>query len=40
VLLKEPLGLRLLLFVPSVAAAALVAYTGHLGALMAWGVPR
>ena len=40
VLSKEPLGLRLLVLVPALAAAVLVAYTGHLGALMMWGVPR
>ena len=40
VLLKEPLGLRLLVLLPALAAAALVAYTAHLGGLMVWGVPR
>ncbi|MDX1421078.1 MAG: DUF2231 domain-containing protein [Rubricoccaceae bacterium] len=37
---KEPLGLRLLVLVAALAAALLVAYTGHLGGLMVWGVPR
>lgn len=37
---KEPLGLRLLILLPALAAALLVAYTGHLGGLMVWGVPR
>jgi uncharacterized membrane protein len=40
VLLREPLGLRLLVLVPALAAAVLVAYTAHLGGLMVWGVPR
>ena len=37
--LREPLGLRLLLLVVALAAAALVAYTAHVGATMVWGVP-
>jgi uncharacterized membrane protein len=37
---REPLGLRLLVFVPALGAAVLVAYTAHLGGLMVWGVPR
>jgi uncharacterized membrane protein len=37
---QEPLGLRLALLVPALVAGVLVAYTGHLGALMVWGVPR
>ncbi|HLT46169.1 MAG TPA: DUF2231 domain-containing protein [Rubricoccaceae bacterium] len=40
VLPKEPLGLRLVLLVPALTAAFLVAYTAHLGGLMVWGVPR
>lgn len=37
---KEPVGLRLLLALPVLVAAALVAYTAHLGGLMVWGVPK
>lgn len=36
---REPLGLRLGALVPALAAALLVAWTGHLGGLMVWGVP-
>lgn len=36
---REPLAGRLLALVPAAAAAALVAWTGHLGAIMTWGVP-
>ena len=36
---REPLAWRLVALVPAVAAALLVAYTGHLGAVMVWGVP-
>jgi uncharacterized membrane protein len=35
----EPLALRLLLLVPAWAAALCVAYAGHVGGLMVWGVP-
>ena len=35
----EPLGGRLGALVPALAAAALVAYTAHLGGVMVWGVP-
>lgn len=35
----EPVWARLLVLVPAVAAAALVAWTAHLGGLMVWGVP-
>ncbi|WP_420454714.1 DUF2231 domain-containing protein [Rubrivirga sp.] len=37
---REPLWGRLLVLVPAWAAAALVAWTAHLGGLMVWGVPR
>ena len=37
---REPLWGRVLGLVPATAAAALVAYTAHLGGLMVWGVPR
>ena len=37
---REPLWGRVLGVVPALAAAALVAYTAHLGGLMVWGVPR
>ena len=37
---REPLWGRLLGVLPAGAAAALVAYTAHLGGLMVWGVPR
>ena len=37
---RDPLALRLFLFLPAVAAALLVAYTAHVGGLMVWGVPR
>ena len=36
---REPLAWRLAVLVPAVAAALLVAYTGHLGGVMVWGVP-
>ena len=36
---REPLAWRLAALVPAVAAALLVAYTGHLGGVMVWGVP-
>lgn len=36
---REPLAWRLALLVPALAAAVLVAYTGHLGGIMVWGVP-
>jgi uncharacterized membrane protein len=36
----EPLAARLLLLLPALAAALLVAYTAHVGGLMVWGVPR
>jgi uncharacterized membrane protein len=37
---REPMWGRLLAFVPAVVAAALVAWTAHLGGIMVWGVPR
>ncbi|MDT7856419.1 DUF2231 domain-containing protein [Rubrivirga sp. S365] len=37
---REPLWGRVLGALPAVVAAALVAYTAHLGGLMVWGVPR
>ena len=37
---REPLWGRVLGLLPAMAAAALVAYTAHLGGLMVWGVPR
>jgi hypothetical protein len=37
---RDPLLLRILLLVPALAAAFLVAYTAHVGGLMVWGVPR
>lgn len=37
---REPLWGRLLVVLPAFAAAALVAWTAHLGGLMVWGVPR
>ena len=37
---REPLWGRLLVLLPALAAAALVAWTAHLGGLMVWGVPR
>lgn len=37
---RERLWGRLLALVPALAAAALVAYTAHLGGIMVWGVPR
>ncbi len=37
---REPLWGRLLAFVPATVAAALVAWTAHLGGIMVWGVPR
>ncbi len=36
--LKDPLAARLVLAVAAVIAAALVAWTGHIGATMVWGV--
>jgi len=36
----DPLALRIALFLPALAAALLVAYAGHVGGLMVWGVPR
>lgn len=35
----EPLAWRLGALVPALAAAALVAWTAHLGGIMVWGVP-
>ncbi len=35
---REPLALRLVLFLLALAPALLVAYTAHLGGLMVWGV--
>ncbi|MGB3542649.1 DUF2231 domain-containing protein [Rubrivirga sp.] len=37
---REPLWGRVLAFVPAFVAAALVAWTAHLGGIMVWGVPR
>lgn len=37
---REPLWGRLLVLLPAWAAAALVAWTAHLGGIMVWGVPR
>jgi uncharacterized membrane protein len=37
---RDSLWLRLLLAVPPLGAALLVAYTAHVGGLMVWGVPR
>ena len=37
---REPLWGRLLVLLPALAAAALVAWTAHLGGIMVWGVPR
>ena len=37
---REPLWGRVLVLVPAVLAAALVAWTAHLGGIMVWGVPR
>lgn len=36
---REPIAGRLGALVPALAAAALVAYTAHLGGVMVWGVP-
>ena len=36
---REPLGLRMAVFVAAAVPAGLVAWTAHLGALMVWGVP-
>ena len=36
---REPLAWRLAALVPALAAAALVAWTAHLGGVMVWGVP-
>ena len=36
---REPLGWRVAVLVPALAAALLVAYTAHLGGVMVWGVP-
>ncbi len=35
----EPLAWRLAALLPAAAAAALVAWTAHLGGIMVWGVP-
>ena len=35
----EPLAWRLAALLPALAAAALVAWTAHLGGIMVWGVP-
>lgn len=37
---REPVWGRVLVLIPALAAAALVAWTSHLGGLMVWGVPR
>ena len=37
---RDPLAVRLVLLLPALAAALLVAYTAHVGGLMVWGVPR
>lgn len=37
---REPLWGRLLVLIPALAAAALVAWTAHLGGIMVWGIPR
>lgn len=37
---REPLWGRLLVVLPAGLAAALVAWTAHLGGIMVWGVPR
>lgn len=37
---REPLWGRLLVVLPAIVAAALVAWTAHLGGIMVWGVPR
>ncbi len=39
-LTREPLWGRLLALLPAFAAAALVAWTAHLGGIMVWGIPR
>ena len=36
---RDPLALRFLVLVLSLVAAALVAFAGHLGGAMVWGVP-
>jgi hypothetical protein len=37
---REPLALRLALLLPALAAGLFVAYAGHVGGLMVWGVPK
>ena len=37
---REPLWGRLLVLLPALLAAGLVAWTAHLGGIMVWGVPR
>lgn len=37
---REPIWGRLLGLLPALAAAALVAWTAHLGGIMVWGIPR
>ncbi len=37
---RDPLAIRLALLLPALAAALLVAYAGHVGGLMVWGVLR
>ena len=39
-LLREPLLPRVVVLAVACAAALLVAYTGHIGATMVWGVPK